>query len=105
MLAIFVIFIVGLMLLEVGDAITGHTDDQEQPLCPSIKPPRAILRDLRGADTALERLTDATNVALADLPSADEYRVLCDIGATVLVMRTALSDLLSRARSLWPNES
>jgi hypothetical protein len=27
MLAIFVILIIGLMLLEVGDAITGHTDD------------------------------------------------------------------------------
>jgi hypothetical protein len=63
---------------------------------------RQLLKDMRGVDTALERLSDATNVALSDSPNAPEYALLIDIAARVLVMQTAFADLLSRARSLWP---
>jgi tellurite resistance protein len=63
---------------------------------------RQLLRDLRGVDTALERLEDAVNVALSDLPDPAEYKLLTQIGSALTVIRAVTTDHLTAARQLWP---
>ena len=63
---------------------------------------RRVLADLQAADKALAALEDATNTALADLPSEAEYIVLTDLAASLDVIRAAIADLNRTAATLWP---
>lgn len=64
---------------------------------------RRVVADIQAADKALAALEDATNTALADLPSEAEYIVLTDLAASVNVVRAALADLNRTAAALWPS--